>query len=117
VPPIYPHDLGASIQTNQGINEADESRLQSLTLAYMLCHLAGCTAEVEATPELLASLKSGGGVMVLATRESGDTVRFPIPLRGFAQALEGEPFDARKSRTPATPMRCDQGFWPGCTRS
>ena len=108
---------GASIQTNQGINEADESRLQSLTLAYMLCHLAGCTAEVEATPELLASLKSGGGVMVLATRESGDTVRFPIPLRGFAQALEGEPFDARKSRTPATPMRCDQGFWPGCTRS
>jgi invasion protein IalB len=110
---IYPKDLWASIQTNQGINESDESRLQSLTLAYTLCHPAGCTAEVEATPEVLASLKSCGGVMITSTRDSGASVAVSIPMNGFAQALEGEPFDPR---TPRTPVRCDQGFWPGCTR-
>jgi invasion protein IalB len=110
---IYSKDLWESTQTNQGIKESDE--VQSLTLAYTLCHPAGCTAEVEATPELLARLKNSAGVMITSTRESGASVAFSIPLNGFAQALEGEPFDARKPRRPLTPMRCDQGFWRGCT--
>ena len=112
---IYPKDLWESVETNQGITDSNQAGLQSLSLSYTLCHPAGCTAEVETTPELLTSLKSGGGVKVLATSESGASAAFSIPLNGFAQALEGEPFDPRKPTTPTTPMRCDQGFWRGCT--
>jgi invasion protein IalB len=109
---IYPKDLWERIETNRGMDGSNEAGLQSLTLAYTLCHPAGCTAEVEATPELLASLKSSAGVMMTSTSDSGASVVFSIPLNGFAHALEGEPFDPRK---PRTPMRCDQGFWRGCT--
>jgi invasion protein IalB len=108
---IYPMGLWENVKTNEGVSESDQPGLQSLSLSYTLCHPAGCTAEVEATPELLTSLKSGGGVKVLATSESGASGAFSIPLNGFAQALEGEPFDPRK---PRTPMRCDQGSWRGC---
>jgi len=129
---IYPKGLWENVKTNEGVSESNQPGLQSLSLSYTaesikhvalyqnfgfwpLCHPAGCTAEVEATPEALTSLKSGGGVKVLATSESGAPAAFSIPLNGFAQALEGEPFNPRKPRTPMTPMRCDQGFWPGCT--
>jgi invasion protein IalB len=112
---IYPKDLWESVETNERMSDSNQSELPSLSLSYTLCHPAGCTAEVEATPELLTSLKSGGGVKVLATSESGASVAFSIPLDGFAQTLEGEPFDPRKPSTSTTPMRCDQGFWRGCT--
>jgi invasion protein IalB len=115
---IYPKDVWERVERNEGINENNEGSLQSLTLAYTLCHGAGCVAEVEATPDLISSLKSSGGFVVRVTGEVGTSVAFPVPLIGFAQALEGEPFDVRKPRTPSTPstpMRCDQGFWRGCT--
>src|SRR5262249_60794025 len=71
---IYPKDVWERIETNRGINGRNEEELRSLTLAYTLCHPAGCTAEVEATPELLASLKTSGGVVITSTRDSGASV-------------------------------------------
>lgn len=85
-------------------------RVTSLSLSYTLCHPAGCTAEVETTPELLTSLKSGGGVKVHTTSEPGASAVFSIALNGFAEALEVEPFEPKKPTTPMTPMRCDQGL-------
>jgi invasion protein IalB len=50
---IYPMGLWENVKTNEGVSESDQPGLQSLSLSYTLCHPAGCTAEVEATPELL----------------------------------------------------------------
>ena len=46
----YPKDLWESVETNEGISDSNQTGLQSLSLSYTLCHPAGCTAEMEATP-------------------------------------------------------------------
>jgi|SRR5262245_45933885 len=57
---IYPKDLWESVETNYGISDSNQSGLQLLSLSYTLCHPAGCTAEVEATPELLREVEEWG---------------------------------------------------------
>ena len=46
---LYPKDAWEKVQKNEKV---DESKLKAIKLAYTLCHPAGCTAEMEATPEL-----------------------------------------------------------------
>jgi len=77
----------------QGKQKIDEKALKPIQLKYSLCHPAGCTAEVEATPELIESMKKGGGMMILAINASGKPVGFPVPLTGFTKAHEGKPVD------------------------
>ena len=60
---LYPKDMWDKAQKSEKI---DESKLKPLSLAYTLCHPAGCTAETEATPDLLNDLKKGGGLMIFA---------------------------------------------------
>ena len=68
-----------------------------MKLEYMLCHGSGCTAEVEATPELISDLKTFGGMAVFAINYSdGKPVAFPVPFAGFADALSGPPMDNQK---------------------
>jgi invasion protein IalB len=105
---IFPEPLWEEAQRNE---ESNAAGLKSLTLAYTICHAAGCVAEMELTPDVLASLTSSAGFVAHATRESGASVAFSVSLGGFAQALEGAP----APRTPTAPMRCDQGFWRGCS--
>ncbi|HEX2335984.1 MAG TPA: invasion associated locus B family protein, partial [Hyphomicrobiaceae bacterium] len=70
--------------------------LKPLSLAYTLCHPAGCTAETEATPDLLNDLKKGGGLMIFAINATGAPAAFPVPLVGFEQSYGGAPVDAKK---------------------
>jgi len=71
----------------------DDKALKPIELRYTLCHQAGCTAEVEATPEFLDTMKKGGGLMVLALNAGAQPIGFPVPLAGFTAALDGPPVD------------------------
>lgn len=93
---IFPKNLWEKVQKNEKLDKAEESKLKNLQLGYTLCHAAGCTAEMEATPELIADLKSNGGMMAFTIAASGAPVAFPVPLGGFDQALAGPPVDAQK---------------------
>jgi invasion protein IalB len=90
---LYPKDLWEKAQKNEKV---DEAKLKALSLAYTLCHPAGCTAETEATPDLLNDLKKGGGLMVFAINAAGAPAAFPVPLVGFEQSYAGPPVDSQK---------------------
>src|SRR5262249_24576872 len=74
---LYPKDMWEKAQKNEKV---DESKLRPLSLAYTLCHSAGCTAETEATPELLNDLKKVGGLMVFASAPNAKWARPPTLL-------------------------------------
>jgi invasion protein IalB len=93
---IYPKDQWDLVQKNEKV---DEAKLKGIKLGYTLCHPAGCTAEVEATPELIGDLRGSGGLVVFAINASGQPVGFPVPLDGFAEAYAGPPTDNQKYKT------------------
>jgi invasion protein IalB len=90
---VYTKDLWDKVQKNEKI---DESKLKPIRLTYTLCHPGGCTAELEATPELITDMKAGGGIMVLAINAGGQPVAFPVPLNGFDTSFAGPPIDNQK---------------------
>lgn len=90
---VYTADQWAKAQKNEKI---DDSQLKAIQLRYTLCHPSGCTAEIETTPELIAEMKTGGGLMVLSVNAAGQLIAFPIPLVGFQAALDGAPVDNAK---------------------
>ncbi|MEQ1713253.1 MAG: invasion associated locus B family protein, partial [Hyphomicrobium sp.] len=71
----------------------DEKALKPIELKYSLCHPAGCTAEVEATADMITQLKAGAGLMVLAMNAAAQPIGFPVPLDGFGEAFAGKPVD------------------------
>lgn len=85
---VYPKELWDKAQKNEKV---DEKLLKPVELKYSLCHPAGCTAEVEASKEMVESLKTGGGLMVLAMNAAAQPVAFPVPLEGFNTAHSGAP--------------------------
>ncbi len=90
---LYPKDAWEKVQKKEKI---DEAKLKAIKLAYTLCHPAGCTAEVEATPELINDLKSDGGLVVFTIGANGAPVGFPVPLNGFEQSYAGKPVDNKQ---------------------
>ena len=51
---------------------------------------------MEATPELINDLKTGGGLVVFAINAAGAPVGFPVPLVGFEQSFAGAPVDNKQ---------------------
>lgn len=90
---IYTKEQWAAASKNEKI---DEKALKPIELRYALCHPAGCTAETEATPEILAQMAKGGGLMVLAMNASAQPIGFPVPLDGYNEAAAGPPVDNKK---------------------
>ena len=76
--------------------EGRRDQAQGLKLGYTLCHPAGCTAEMEATAELITDLKTAGGLVIFAINAAGSAVGFPVPLIGFEQAYAGSPVDNKQ---------------------
>jgi invasion protein IalB len=87
---VYPPDMWAAIQKGEKV---DDSKLDPLKLAYTLCHAAGCTAEMEATPDVIKRIQAGAGIIVFAINGNGSPIAFPAPLNGFSEALAGAPAD------------------------
>ncbi len=90
---LYPKDAWEKVQKKEKV---DESKLKAIKLSYTLCHPAGCTAEIEATPELINDLKADGGLVVFSIGANGAPVGFPVPLNGFAESLAGKPVDNKQ---------------------
>ena len=87
---MYTKELWAKFEANE---KYDDKLLKPVELKYTICHVSGCTAEIEATKELIETLKTGGGMVILALNGAAQPVLFPIPLDGFAQAQAGPPAD------------------------
>jgi invasion protein IalB len=90
---VYNQQQWDLIQKNE---KFDDSALKPIMFKFSLCHPAGCTAELEATKELVDSFRAGAGIMVLAVNAQGQVVAFPVPLTGFPEALDGAPVDNEK---------------------
>lgn len=94
-----PPGIKAAVYTKEQWEKAaknekiDDKELKPIDLKYSLCHPSGCTAETEATKELVESMKAGGGLMVLAMNAQAQPIGFPVPLDGFADAYAGKPVD------------------------
>jgi invasion protein IalB len=90
---VYSKDQWAKAAKNE---KFDEKTLKPIELKYALCHPAGCTAETDATPEILDAMKNGGGIMVLAINAAAQPIGFPVPLDGYNEAAAGPPVDNKK---------------------
>lgn len=73
--------------------QIDDKELKPIDLKFSLCHPSGCTAETEATKEIVDQMKAGGGIMVLAMNAQAQPIGFPVPLDGFTEAFAGQPVD------------------------
>jgi invasion protein IalB len=88
---VYTKEMWEKAQKNEKI---DEAQLKPIDLKFTLCHPAGCTAELEAPAGLIDSMKTGGGLMVLAMNGAAQPIGFPVPLDGFTGAQAGAPVDS-----------------------
>jgi len=88
--------LGMALQA--GVQaKIDDS--EPFKLNYTLCHVGGCTAETEASAELIEKFKAGEQITVAAINLAGKPIGFPVPLSGFTDAYTGEPVDNEKYRS------------------
>jgi invasion protein IalB len=90
---VYDKAMWDATQKNEKV---DDSKLETIKLNFSLCHPAGCTAEIDLTPEIMNKVKVGAGIMVFAINANGQVIAFPVPLNGFATALAGAPIDNTK---------------------
>jgi invasion protein IalB len=90
---VYSKEQWAQAAKNEKI---DEKALKPVALRFSLCHAAGCTAEVEATNEIIEQMKTGGGIMVIAMNAGAQPIGFPVPLDGFTEAYSGKPVDNKE---------------------
>ena len=93
---VLPKDVWDKVEKDQKVEKAEEDKVKSIRLPYVFCLVVGCTAEIEATPEILTSLKSGAGMVVHTLEMSGAPAGMRVPLAGFNQVLAGEPTDTKK---------------------
>ncbi len=90
---VYSPDQWAKAAKNEKIELKD---LKTADLKFAHCMPVGCTAETQATPELLGLLKSNAGLAVLAIWANGSQFTVPVPLNGFGDALAGQPIDNKE---------------------
>ena len=88
---LYSKEQWEKVQKNEKI---EEKQLKVVDLKYTLCHGGGCTAEAEASKDMVEAMKTGGGIVVLALNPVAQRVAFPpVPLDGFNAAHAGPPVD------------------------
>lgn len=87
---VYEKAMWDAAQKNEKV---DDSKLEAIKLNFSLCHPAGCTAEIDLTPDLLKKMKAGAGMMIFSINANGQVIAFPVPLSGFDAALTGAPID------------------------
>lgn len=68
---------------------------QPLTAPYSFCIPAGCMADYEVSPDMVANLKKGKVLYVQAIKINMQPITIPMPLTDFAKAYEGPPTDPK----------------------
>jgi invasion protein IalB len=92
---IYPPNLWERMQRKERLQKEVADRLGMVSLKFAFCHADGCTAETDATSDLVADLKSNAGLMVFAFKD-GRPIAYAIPLNGFREAYDGPPTDSAR---------------------
>ncbi len=90
---VYSADQWAKAAKNETIELKD---LKTADLKFAHCMPVGCTAEVQATPEMVEMLKGNAGIAVLAIWANGKQFTVPVSLTGFGDALTGKPIDNKE---------------------
>jgi invasion protein IalB len=62
---------------------------------YILCIPAGCVAQLDINPELIARMKKGQEITIQGINMQGQMISFQLPLADFAKANEGPPSDPK----------------------
>ena len=90
---VYSADQWAKAAKNETI---ELKELKTTDLKFSHCLPVGCTAETEATKDILDLLKGNAGLAVLAIWTNGRQFTVPVPLAGFGDALAGKPIDSKE---------------------
>jgi invasion protein IalB len=69
---------------------------EPLKLAYQTCDQAGCYAEAPVEPAVVDQMKTGKQIAYLGMDTNGRPLSIPLPLEGFAKALDGAPVPVEK---------------------
>ncbi|MBT3071817.1 invasion associated locus B family protein [Rhodomicrobium sp. Az07] len=69
---------------------------EPIKLAYTTCDQAGCYAEANIEPALIDQFKKGKQIAYLGIDVTGRALSIPLPLEGFAKAIEGKPVPVDK---------------------
>lgn len=85
--------LGVALPAGLQIKVDDDK--EAMKLNYTICHPGGCTAEMEATPELIEKLKKGKQMIVAAMNITAKPFFLPVPLDGFERTIAGAPVDPK----------------------
>ena len=70
----------------------DENKIHKLK--YVYCDQSSCVAQIKASKALLAEMKKGKKITVVAMNNSKPMKR-PFPLKGFGKAIDGKPANAK----------------------
>lgn len=90
---VYNPDQWQKAAKNETVELKD---LKTVDLRFAHCLPVGCTAETEATKDIVENLKKGAGLAVLALWANGNQFTVPVPLTGFGDALTGKPVDNKE---------------------
>ncbi len=82
---------------------------QPMTSPYANCSVDGCTADYEASAELIGKLKKGQGLAVQAINGTGQPISLVVPLAGFAKAYDGPIVLQPGAQTKPRPARSVSG--------
>jgi invasion protein IalB len=69
---------------------------EPIKLQYTTCDQAGCYAEANIEPALIAQMKTGKQIAYLGIDVTGRALSIPLPLEGFAKAIDGQPVPVDK---------------------
>jgi invasion protein IalB len=69
---------------------------EPIKLAYTTCDQAGCYAEAQIEPALVKEMKTGKQIAYLGIDVTGRALSIPLPLEGFAKAIDGKPVPVDK---------------------
>lgn len=83
--------LGMAIPA--GVEAKIDNQKVPIKLRFTLCHAGGCTAETEATADIIKRMKKGQRMIVAALTATGRPYRALVPLTGFAKTNAGKPID------------------------
>ncbi len=79
-----PPGIKAAVYTKEQWGKGRQERARSTTrnwkpvdLKYSLCHSSGCTAEIEATKDIIEQMKVGGGLIGSRHERAGSADRVP----------------------------------------
>ncbi len=77
--------------------EGDPKKILRITLPapFVTCFNNGCMADYDLTPDLLAKMKKGQGVLVQGINYNGGAISIPVPLTDFAKVYDGPPTDPK----------------------